>query len=93
MSQTLKKTLDKYNWQSLPSNSCQTSFSYFQNIFSECFINNFPTKNTKIKYNNGLPYITSGLRKSIKHKHTLRHAYAKIQLMKINRNVEHSITN
>ena len=66
ISQTLKKALDKYNWQSLPSNSCQTSFSHFQNIFSECFMNNFPTKNTKIKYNNRLPYITSGLRKSIK---------------------------
>ena len=72
-----KKALDKYNWQSLPSNSCQTSFSHFQNIFSECFMNNFPNKNTKIKYNNRLPYITSGLRKPIKHKHTLRHAYAK----------------
>ena len=79
MSQTLKKALDKYNWQSLPSNSCQTSVSHVQNIFSECFMNNFPTKNTKIKYNNRLPYITSGLRKSIKHKHTLRHAYAKDQ--------------
>ena len=41
------------------------------------FMNNFPTKNTKIKYNNRLPYITSGLRNSIKHKHTRRHAYAK----------------
>ena len=41
------------------------------------FHENFPTKNTKIKYNNRLPYITSGLRKSIKHKHTLRHAYVK----------------
>ena len=50
---------------------------HFQIIFSECFMNNFPTKNTKINYNNRLPYITSGLQKSIKHKHTLRHAYAK----------------
>ena len=70
-----KKALDKYNWQSLPSNSYQTSFSHFQNIFSECFMNNFPTKT--LKYNNRLPYITSGLRKLIKHKHTLRHAYVK----------------
>ena len=40
-------------------------------------MNNFPTKNTKIKYKNRLPYITSGLGKSINHKHTLRHAYVK----------------
>ena len=50
-----KKALDKYNWQTLPSNSCQTSFFRFQNIFSECFMNNFPTKNAKSKYNNRLP--------------------------------------
>ena len=40
-------------------------------------MNNFPTKNTKIKYNNRLPYITSALRKSVKHKHTIRLAYVK----------------
>ena len=40
-------------------------------------MNNYPNKNTKIKYNNRLPYITCGLRKSIKHKHTPRHAYTK----------------
>ena len=74
MSQTLKKLLIN-----ITGNHYRiiAPFSHFQNIFSECFMNNFPTKNTKIKYNNRLPYITSGLRKSIKHKHTLRHAYAK----------------
>ena len=34
-------------------------------------------KTTKIQYKNRLPYITSGLRKSIQYKHILRHIYAK----------------
>ena len=34
-------------------------------------------RTTKIQYKNRLPYITSGLRKSIQYKHILRHIYAK----------------
>ena len=49
----------------------------FQSVFSKCFMNNFPMKTTKIQYRNRLPYITSGLRKSIQYKHILRHIYAK----------------
>ena len=66
---------------------------HFQNIFSECFMNNFPTKNTNIKYNNRLPYITSGLHSQSSLNIPLDMLRSKIQLMKINRNVEHSITN
>ena len=40
-------------------------------------MNNFPMKTTKIQYKNRLPYITSGLRKSIQYKHILRRIYAK----------------
>ena len=44
---------------------------HFQSVFSKCFMNNFPMKTTKIQYKNRLPYITSGLRKSIQNKHIL----------------------
>ena len=56
-------------------------------------MNIFPMKTTKIQYKNRLPYITSGLRKSIQYKHILDTFMPKIQLMKINRNVELLITN
>ena len=89
----LKKALDKYNWQSLPSNSCQTSFSHSQNIFSEYFINNFPTKplklNTTTNYHISQIDYTNQSNINI----PLDILTSKIQLMKINRNVEHSITN
>ena len=46
-------------------------------MFSKFVINNCPMKTTKIQYKNRLPYITSGLRKSIQYKHIFRHIYAK----------------
>ena len=71
------KALNKYEWDQIYSNNYQNTFSYFQSVFSKCFMNNFPIKTTKIQYKNRLPYITSGLRKSIQYKHILRHIFAK----------------
>ena len=73
----LNKALNKYEWDQIYSNNYQNTFSNFQIMFSKCFMNNFPMKTTKIQYKNRLPYITSGLRKSIQYKHILRHIYAK----------------
>ena len=73
----LYKALNKYEWDLIYSNNYQITFSNFQSVFSKCFMNNFPMKTTKIQYKNRLPYITSGLRKSIQYKHILRHIYAK----------------
>ena len=71
------KSLNKYEWDQIYSINYQNTFSIFQSVFSKCFMNNFPMKTTKIQYKNRLPYITSGLRKSIQYKHILRHIYAK----------------
>ena len=69
------KALNKYDWDQIYSNNYQNRFSNFQSMFSKCFTNNFPMKTTKIQYM--MPYITSGLRKSMQYKHMLIHIYAK----------------
>ena len=74
---SVNKALNKYEWDQIYSNNYQNTFSNFQSVFSKCFMNNFPMKTAKIQYKNRLPYITSGLRKSIQYKHILRHIYAK----------------
>ena len=89
----LKKTLDKYNWQTLPSNSGLISFSHFQNIFSECFMNNFPTKTLKLSTTTGYHISQVDYANQSNINIPLDMLMSKIQLMKINRNVEHSITN
>ena len=72
-----KTALNKYEWDQIYSNNYPNTFSNFQSVFSKCFMNNFPMKTTKIQYKNRLPYITSGLRKSIQYKHIRRHIYFK----------------
>ena len=88
-----KKALDKYNWQSLPYNSCQTSFSHFQNIFSGCFMNNFPTKTLKLSTTTDYHISQVDYENQSNINIPLDMLMLKIQLRKINRNVEHSITN
>ena len=68
-----KKTLAKINWEKY----FETSFSFFYTKFMDTFQNCFPEKNVKIGYKNRLPYLTAALRKSIKTKHILKHAYEK----------------
>ena len=74
-----KKTLAKINWDKYFGTNFETSFSFstfytkFINTFQDCF----PEKTVKIGYKNRLPYLTAALRKSIKTKHILKHAYEK----------------
>ena len=71
------KSLGKCNWNSTNGTNFENSFSTFQNLFSENFLISFPENHIKIKYNNRLPYLTNGLRKSIERKHVLKHIYTK----------------
>ena len=72
-----KKTLAKINWEKYFVTNFETSFSIFYTKFMDTFQNCFPEKNVKIGYKNRLPYLTAALRKSIKTKHILKHAYEK----------------
>ena len=53
------------------------SYSYFQKQFDYALNLHFPLKTVEIKYNNRVPYITRGIRQSIKQKHKLYDIYFK----------------
>ena len=72
---TFNKSLKKISWDTILSDTFQNSFSSFQNTFCHSFLHSFPMKTIKIGYNNRLPFMTKGLRSSIKHKHALKHIY------------------
>ena len=72
-----KKTLAKINWEKYFVTNFETSFSIFYTKFMDTFQNCFLEKTLKIGYKNRLPYLTAALRKSIKTKHILKHAYEK----------------
>ena len=41
---TFNKALNKYDWDKTYYNNFQNTFSNYQNMFSKCFMNNFPMK-------------------------------------------------
>ena len=53
------------------SNHCQDAFTYFHKIFSDLYEECFPRVKIKIGYRNRKPWLTSGLKKSIKVKNKL----------------------
>ena len=74
-------------------NCCQNSFSHFQNIFSECFMNNFSTKTLRLSTTTGYHISQVDYANQSNINLPLDMLMSKTQLMKINRNVEHSIAN
>ena len=84
------KALNKYDWDQIYSNNYQNTFSNFQSVFSKCFMNNFPlTFNIRIGYHTSQVHYENQSNINI----YLDTFMPKIQLMKINRNVELLITN
>ena len=51
--------------------TCESKFSSFMNIFKSIYNEAFPVMKTKRKYRNGLPWLTAGLKESIKRKNKL----------------------
>ena len=47
------------------------SFKFFHDTILTIVDDSFPIKNVKLKYDNRIPYLTNGLKQSIKRKHTL----------------------
>ena len=53
------------------------AFEYFHSVIQDLFEKNFPPHNIKLNYSNKLPWITKGLRVSIKQKHILKNILEK----------------
>ena len=51
--------------------TCESYFSSFMNIFKYIYNESFPVMKTKRKYRNRLPWLTAGLKKSIRRKNKL----------------------
>ena len=51
--------------------ACESDFSSFMNIFKSIYNEVFPVVKTKRKYKTRLPWLTSGLKESIKRKNKL----------------------
>ena len=51
--------------------TCESYFSSFMNIFKSIYNESFPVIKTKRKYRNRLPWLTAGLKESIKRKNKL----------------------
>ena len=78
--------LEHLDWSEiLMSNHCQDAFTYFHKVFSDLYEECFPRVKIKIGYRNRKPWLTSGLKKSIKVKHKL---YVKSIKMPSNYNIK-----
>ena len=60
------------NWSALhPFEHCQTYFSNFLRLFKSIYDESFPINRVKIRYRNRLPWLSNGLKSSIKLKNKL----------------------
>ena len=57
----------------------EQSFKFFHNTILTILDDSFPTKNVKLKYDNRIPYLTNGLKQSIKRKHNYERYMITIQ--------------
>ena len=72
------KMLSKEDWKTVyKENDASYAFLKFQNKFKMMFESCFPLKDIKIKYDNRAPYLTRGLKQSIKNKHVLWEKFEK----------------
>ena len=67
-----KERILQIDWALLDCyNSCQSYFSAFMDVFKSVYNECFPVIKVKKKYRNRLPWLTDGLKTSIKHKNKL----------------------
>jgi hypothetical protein len=70
--------IHRLDWSAVTtSNDTQTAYSNVHEIISKAFNKSFPITQTKIGYASKLPWLTEGLKSSIKRKHALHTAYLK----------------
>ena len=64
--------ISKIDWAIMRRyNTCNTAFSFFSSTLRSVYNKSFPIIKVKQKYRNRLPWLTTGLKESIKHKNKL----------------------
>ena len=72
--------INDFNWSEIQEYSdCNQAYNFFADSLKRIFNQSFPVQKVKKKYRNRLPWLTDGLRNSIKHKNRLYKIYIKIQ--------------
>ena len=72
----LKEMLGNCNWDDVMNTSkCQEAYSKFNEIVNGCYDANCPYKDIMMKKKNRKPWVTIGIKKSIKYKYKLFHLY------------------
>ena len=67
-----KENISSIDWTALDQyNSCEVYFTHFFNKIKSVYDESFPITKVKKRYRNRIPWLTSGLRESIKHKNKL----------------------
>ena len=76
--QAFKAAISSVDWTPVTSaRDAQVSYTLFHQIISKTYDKAFPPKKKKIGYINKLPWLTEGLKNSIKRKHKLHTKYLK----------------
>jgi hypothetical protein len=76
--QAFTKLLAEIDWTRVTEiNDTQAAYTIFHDIISKAYDSAFPLTKTKIGYDNRLPWLTHGLKRSIKRKHYLHSIYLK----------------
>ena len=72
--------IQNFDWSSVENfPNCNEAYQYFSDTLKRFYNKSFPVRKIKKKYRNRLPWLTDGLRKSIKHKNKLYRKYLKFQ--------------
>ena len=73
-------TIQNFNWSAIHEYSnCNQAYSFFSDTLKRIFNESFPVQKVKKRYRNRLPWLTDGLRKSIKHKNKLYRKYLRFE--------------
>ena len=73
--------LNKVDWNAIyRTRDTQEAFSHFHHVLLSLFNKNFPKKKIKIRYYNKKPWLSAGLKLSIKHKNKLYYKNLKCKI-------------
>lgn len=73
-------SINSFNWSDIEQyTDCNQAYQYLSKSLEKIFNESFPVQRVKKRYRNRLPWLTDGLRKSIKQKNKLYKKYVKFQ--------------
>ena len=73
-------SINNFNWLDIQNHSdCNQAYEFLSSSLKKIFNDSFPIQKVRKRYRNRLPWLTDGLRKSIKQKNKLYRKYIRFQ--------------